>query len=170
MLDKSPTSDLNSDETLLQTNPATGNCNFFGGQGGYLYTTNKRIFFEKGISKPRQNTINIEFKNIKQVLSVRYSCVVMALPLMKCLDIVQNDGSITKIMPGGVFTTDKTALFINDQLVKHNGVEGNQKGLSDVKEEDDLSIKLEKLKELKDKGILDNEEFDKKKKDLLDKF
>jgi hypothetical protein len=45
MLDKSPTSDLNSDETLLQTNQATGNCTFFGGQGGFLYTTNKRIFF-----------------------------------------------------------------------------------------------------------------------------
>jgi hypothetical protein len=46
-------------------------------------------------------------------------------------------------LPTSDLNSDETLL-----LVKHNGVEANQKGLSDVKEEDDLSVKLKELKDI----------------------
>jgi len=68
--------------------------------------------------------------------------------------------------------TDSFMKYIDDRIYqnKGNGPELVQNISTESKSEDDIPDKIKKLSDLKDLGILTDEEFEAKKKDLLDKM
>ena len=68
--------------------------------------------------------------------------------------------------------TDAFMKYIDERIYqnKGNGPELVQNISTESKSEDDIPEKIKKLSDLKDQGILTDEEFEAKKKDLLDKM
>ena len=153
--------DLQANENIVKQGKANFKKSTFNAVGGTLYLTNKRLIFQgHGFNFGGKTAIDLDLQQLVRCQSGAFHLVSGDIEVF---DRYHNSYTFV------VYGRKSWADAIEQEIVKNRNSATDQPTTNTtiVNQSDSLD-KLKKLKELLDAGVITEEEFDEKKKALLD--